>query len=245
MLNRRSINPIKKRTIRHNWQSIANRVQAECRGINNSNLLSSLKMPMHGINNKIYVDPLQIRHKSRKSQPFTKSNCLFVPGDWDLNVIELAEREKSDVRYLTCVELLNGYNVKETSEYKVYEEMLANGRTTRDYKFGNKQEMIDYLNRVNEMYREILVEKKFNEEKMQDPVAGNINVGVGRQGNIILQRNANHRVSAARYMKLKRIPVFVRVIHSDMMKYMAGSGSVRNMIEQINSFIKRIERENS
>jgi hypothetical protein len=61
---------------------------------------------------------------------------------------------------------------------------------------------------------------------------------IDRNGNLVKIGGGNHRLAISRILKLKKIPVEIRIIHSNPLKK-----NIKNSIEikNLNDFIKKIE----
>lgn len=201
--------------------------------------LTNLKAPMIGLHTGFEVNPTFITQSIAKENRGFPLNQLFRGGDWDRNLAGESISEK--MKYKTISEILAGVPVEQSTEFQVYR-----ARRLRDMAMGvskpgphnySHDELIAYMEKLRTMYLSVSRAGAFDNNLMQRHP---IKIGITREGGLVKLSDGNHRLALAHYIKIKRMPIQVRLIHSDHLAAISTKGSV---LENLNTFLRSIQEK--
>jgi len=175
----------------------------------------------------IYINPLKISYYLPVGEEingvyqnrFWKK--FICEGNWEESIKLINDHRKTKAMY----ELIDAKGqFKEINAYKkhVY-ELEKNQLNTKNEP---RNEVLDTMEKINEYYCEnyklfnkikdigFLTTKELNIDSINE-----IGVAIGRNGELYRYGNGYHRMAIAKYLKLNKIPVKIRLIHTEWYNY--------------------------
>ena len=179
-----------------------------------------------------WINPLEIKHSTRffpkrKIPHLCKSNDeipiekiknnlrkFISKGDWDRKIINL-----NQVRLIERT-------IRHYSNNETWDEVGEINWMEENIKFHGSQdgcsELKDVLSRLERLDKiKVKIEKSKSLKSQKDLNSNNfrgtggIGIGISREGNIFWMGGGGHRLAIAQVLKLKKIPVFIKIIHED------------------------------
>ena len=193
--------------------------------------LNNLYIPNLAIKNIIYIDPNKIKYVNSVPLKFNKSTKFIFDFDWDKTNRNL----ETDLHptYVTCRELfVEGKKLEETKNYFYFKDQIIKEKIYKNCK--NDLDIINFLKRKVELFKSI---KKVGIKKN---FLFNIQFMIDKNFNLVKINSGNHRTAISRILKIKKIPVEIKSIHS---KLIEKSQNNKIDIKKINKLIKDIEKK--
>jgi len=168
------------------------------------------KTTLQNVHKVTYVDPNKINHVAEQ-----KGTSFYIEsGDWDLKETEL-------LIHPTMKELfVNKIPYQETQQYKNMQKFVKAKNYGKCYWCRTQGEIDNYFKKLISAYHSIKKDGyKTQEELKKEDKNGHydkineIRVSIDRKGNYILENAGSHRLSIAKLLKLKKVPVIVVRIH--------------------------------
>ena len=179
-----------------------------------------------------WINPLEINYSTRFFSPRkipqlykfsdelhigkikNKLRTFISNGDWDREIIDINE-----VRIIERT-------LRHLSSKQTWEEVGEINWMLENIKFHGSQDgckslrdVMLRLERLDNLKYELANNKKFKSQKEINPHnfrgTSGIGIGITRLGNIIWMGGGGHRLAIAKYLKLRKIPVFIKIIHED------------------------------
>ena len=194
-----------------------------------SNNINNFYLPNLSVKNVIKIDPTKIKYRNSIPMKYKKKSTPFILNfSWDENNKLLTEFEDKDHTYITCRELfVEGLAIEKCKEFFFFKEQISKLGKIKNCK--NDDEIILYFKELINVFKNI--EK--NGVKLN--IENNIEFMIDRNYNLVKINGGNHRFFIARILKLKSIPVEIKVIHSNCVN------KENTNIRDLNNFIKKIE----
>ena len=168
------------------------------------NKLSNYSLPNLIIKNVILIDPNKIQFVNSIPMKFYKNTQLVFDFDWDKKNQIITEYK--DPAYITCKELfIEGMKLEECKEYFYFKRKIHGNKEWKNCK--NENDIIQYLKKKIKLFegiKKIGVKKNF---------LSNIEFMIDRNNNLVKINSGNHRFMISRILKLKKIPIEIKVIH--------------------------------
>ena len=192
------------------------------------NKIENFYTPNTSIKNIIKIDPIKIKYRNSIPMKFKRKNAPFILNfDWDKYNVLLEDFENQNYKYISCKELfVENVKIEKCKEFFYLKNKV---KELGEYR-GCKSE-----NDINLYFKKLF--KLFDSIKKNGVnyiFENNIECMIDRNSNLVKIGGGNHRLGIARILMLKKIPVIVRVIHSN------NFGS-KIKIDELNKFIKKIE----
>jgi len=174
-------------------------------------------------NNVIYVNPHHINvilNNEKSKKIYYKP---IMSGDWDKDIRSIyGSKYRSIVqRYEKKMEWY------QTELFAYYKKRLTKENNVLGCK--SIDELNDYYKRnIDTLYKSVLKHGIIHDKDVFDPLY----VYIGENGEFIFGDNGNHRLSIAKYLNLKSIPVKVRVRHKiwvERLQSFSSSESVKDI----------------
>ena len=193
------------------------------------NDISNFYLPNLIIRNVIMIDPNKVRYFNSIPMKFYKSTKFIIDFDWDKKNKLITEHEKEHQVYNSCKEIfINGIPIEKSKMY--FYLHILNPIKSKGCK--NHNDIIHFLNDKVKLYENI---KKIGLKKS---INNNIEFMIDRSHNLVKINSGNHRFAISRILKLKKIPVEIKVIHSNCFN---NNSNMKIKINKINEIIKSIE----
>lgn len=164
----------------------------------------------------------------------------FIPGDWDLESVPF----KKYHTYQHMEELYShNYDYTKTRRYQEFMAKIEAG-TSVEFKGRRLKSKEDLLNYYFQPY--INVFKSMEEEGYLSSIFESTGcVAIGRNGDLIKTANARHRLSIARLLGIKSIPVKLEYIHP-LWRKKKYQGELNNIsLNNLYSFLETIKSKYS
>jgi len=166
-------------------------------------------------NKILWVNPQSINYNIKSSLKIGQKvyKGAIIEGDWDLKVKSFNQHKK----HVSLKQFfLEGIKWENTKMFKKnYQVKLKEGNKVRGH--SNLEDLINYYqNNVESLFEKIKNDgfktpgKRLNKNDMY--------VYIDRNGKILLGANGNHRLSLAKIIGLKKIPVRVHIRHKEWQK---------------------------
>lgn len=178
--------------------------------------------------NPVWVDPAEIQcvitTSTLPSRSFLKFNRR-LGGLWDRNIIEtekcvgdlsdfppgIIPIEHTDIHKAFVHHFQNGGDWKETEWYTRVSSQILSG--IRKWRCSDLQSFDARLGRIEDLYQRIQQNGYRTQRELRTPrYWDEIRIGVGRDGELFLF-DGRHRLSMAKLLGLKKIPVFIALYH--------------------------------
>lgn len=195
--------------------------------------IKNFYLPNYFIENIITIDPMKVKYVTSIPMKFNESSRFILDFNWDKKKKLLSKHEKEHHTYVTCRELfVEGIKIKKCKEYLFFKEQILKHKEFKNCK--NENDIIMYLQKLVKLFKNI---KKIG---LKQNINNNIEFMIDRNRNLVKINSGNHRFSISRILKLKKIPIEIKVIHK---KCLEKSLNDKIKVTQINKIIKNIERK--
>lgn len=192
--------------------------------------LNYVYLPNLLINNTIYINPNKIEFINSIPMKFHKSSKFIIDFDWDLKNKKIYEHEKLHHTYIGCYDLfVEKKNIKECKEFFFFKSQIKEYGVFKNCT--NENDLIIYFKKLINLYQNI---KNFGYKSSNK----NIEFMIDKNLNLVKINAGNHRFAIARILKLKKIPIDIKLIHSKNLSEISNVS-----FKKINLFIKSIERK--
>ena len=192
--------------------------------------LDSIYIPNFAIKNTIYINPNKIKYANSIPMKFRKSTKFVLDYDWETNK-NLETHLLSTV--ITCRELfIERKKIEECKNYFIFKDQLKKKKIYRNCK--NTNDIVKFYKKKIELFKSI---KKLGVKKH---FRFNIQFMIDKNFNLVKINSGNHRMAMTRILKLKKIPIEIKIIHSDCFNQNIRKG---NLIKKINKIIKDTEEK--
>ena len=182
---------------------------------------------------RIFIDPNKINFFTSLSIKPKKGSTYFLPGDWDKHLPQIDCEIFNNYKFKTAYEILS-HNIplSKTSEYKHIHGIIRENGRYRGY-----SNALDYMKNIESLYDSIKNNGYLMRKSILNPWVGEVEVGIGRDGELIKINSGNHRFICSRVLNLKKIPVNVCVVHSDYYSEFKKSGfsAIKRLLYDIES----------
>jgi hypothetical protein len=159
----------------------------------------------------IYISPREINRYSSKFKAWEGIGKI-LGGDWDKKARPIEEFTKYQaVKKHFCY----GVSWEETGIIDHLLRRLSEEKRTNIDGCRNREELIDRYNGIDELYEDL---KNEGYQEKKNHRMDYISVHIARDGEFIFDRNGCHRLSVAKILNLKKIPVSVRARHKEWQK---------------------------
>lgn len=197
-----------------------------------NNKIDNFYLPNLSINNVIIVDPLKIKYKNAIPLKFRKkSKPLILNFNWDKKNQPLDDFENKHHTYVSCRELfLEGVEVEKCKEYFFFKKKIIELGKWKNC--SNNEDIKFYFKKLFKLYESI------KKNGLKRNVDDNLEFMVDRNENLVKINSGNHRFSISRILKLKSIPIEIKIIHS---KCLDNLNKQNLSTKKLNYFLKRIE----
>jgi len=197
------------------------------------NSQNNFYIPNSAIKNIIYINPNKIKYINQIPMKFKDSTKFILEFDWGKNN-RLLEKV-SHPTYITCYELfVEGKKIEECKNFFYFKDKIMKKKIYKNCK--NDDDIIRFYKKKIILFESI---KKFGIKKN---FLFNIQFMIDKNFNLVKINSGNHRIAISRILKINKIPIEIKVIHSDCF----DNEAVKNInSSRINKIIKDIEKKYS
>jgi hypothetical protein len=196
-----------------------------------NNDINNLYLPNYYIRNTIFINPSKIDYINSIPLKFYKSTKFIINFDWDTKNENINKHAANDYKFLICENFNKHFKINSKNLFITKKENFKFYKKHYDH---NKKELLkDYLSNKINLFKSIKkkgLKKKFN---------SNIQFMIDRNFNLVKINSGDHRFAISRILKLKKIPIDIKVIHKNCIK---PSNQIK-ILEQVNNVIKNIEKK--
>lgn len=183
-------------------------------------------IPNFGIKNLIFINPNKIELVNSIPMKFNKSTRFILDFNWDELNKNLATY--SHPTYVTCHEIfVEGKELNKTKNFLDFKNKIIEKKIYKNCK--NENDVINFLKKKIKMFNSI---KKLGVKKN---FLTNIQFMIDKNFNLVKINSGNHRMAMSRILKIKKIPIEIKIIHS----HCFGQSKVN--LNKINQIIRDIE----
>tara|TARA_B100001057_G_scaffold52754_1_gene46931 strand:- start:14344 stop:15060 length:717 start_codon:yes stop_codon:yes gene_type:complete len=207
--------------------------------INSTNILihknvENILIPNLLIKNIIYIDPNKIEYVNSIPVKFYKKSTQFIMDfNWEETNQTIGDYEKTNYKYIACNELfINKVDIKESKTFSYFKNKILNLKSFKNCK--NEDDIILFLNEKINLFHKLKkngFKKNFND---------NLEFMIDSKNNLVKINSGNHRFIISKILKFKKIPVEIKIIHTNNIKNIIYK---KNLIFEINKLIKEIEKK--
>jgi hypothetical protein len=196
----------------------------------NGSIFDDLYIPNLFIKNVIMINPNRIKYINSIPMKFYKSTKFISKFNWDKNNKILKDYEKKNYESVTCKELfVKKIPVEKCKTYFFFKKKI---RELKEFKNCSKHnDIILFLNEKINLYKSV---KKIGLKKNLN---SNIEFMIDRNHNLVKINSGNHRFAISRILKLKKIPVEVKVVHINCFDKNLNK---KIRLEDVNEIIKKV-----
>lgn len=195
------------------------------------NNISNIYLPNLSIKNIITVDPNKIEYFNSIPMKFYKSSNFIVNFDWDKENKLITDYEEEHQVYSSCKEIfINKISVEKSKMYSYLQKNIDDPKKSKGC--NNHEDIIQFLNSKIKLYENI---KKIGLKKN---INNNIEFMIDRNNNLVKINAGNHRFAISRILKLKKIPVEIKVMHRNCLE---NNLNKKIEVKKINEIIKSVQ----
>ena len=187
-------------------------------------------LPNISIRTVIMVDPSKIEYFNSIPMKFYENTQFIIDFDWDKGNRLIKEHEEDHQVYASCKEIfVNGVPIEKSKMYFYLQKNIAEFKESKGCK--THEDIINFLKNKVKLYENI---KKNGVKKY---INSNMEFMIDRNFNLVKINSGNHRFAISRVLKLKKIPVEIKLIHKDCVNNKLTPKS------EINKIINHIENK--
>lgn len=199
----------------------------------NYNNFDNFYLPNFLIKNIIMINPNKIKYTNSIPMKFYTNTNFIMDFDWDKKNEFLSKYEKKDYKSITCRELfIKNMKIRKCRSYFFFKKKIQKFKEFKNCR--NEQDIILFLKRKIDLYEKIKnngLKKIFN---------SNIEFMIDRNKNLVKINSGDHRFAISRILKLKKIPVEIKVVH---LKCLGKKFNKKIKVKKINKIIEEIAKK--
>ena len=196
-----------------------------------NNNISNFYLPNLSIKNIIMIDPNKIKYFNSIPMKFYKSSKFIIDFDWDKKNKLITEYEEEHQVYSSCKEIfVNQISVEKSKMYSYLLTNIDDPKKSKGCK--NHNDIIQFLNNKRRLFENI---KKIGLKKNTN---NNIEFMIDRNHNLVKINSGNHRFAISRILRLKKIPIEIKVMHTNCFK---DNLNKKIELKKINEIIKNVQ----
>lgn len=190
-------------------------------------------LPNIGIKNIIIINPRKVKYFNSIPMKFYKSSKFIINFDWDKENKFITEHENTHQVYSTCREIfIEGLQIQKSKMFFYLQKNIHDLNKSKGCK--NEEDIINFLNNKVKLYENI---KKIG---LKSNINNNIEFMIDRNHNLVKINSGNHRFAISRILKLKKIPIEIKVMHENCL---GNNQNIKTNLKKINDIIKNIEEK--
>lgn len=194
----------------------------------------SFFLPNISIKNIIFINPNKIKFKNAIPLKYKNKSTPFILNfDWDKKNQIFSEFEKQHHTYITCKQLfIKGLKIQDCKEYFFFKKQIKKFGIFKGCK--NEEDVILYLKKLVRLFENIKI------YGIMTKVDNNLEFMIDRNSNLVKIGGGNHRFAISKILKLKKIPIEIKVINS---KYLNKNYHNKISTKDLNKIIKKVEKK--
>lgn len=198
-----------------------------------NNNISNFYLPNLRVKNIIMINPLKIEYFNSIPMKFYKSTKFIIDFDWDKKNKLITDFENEHQVYGGCKDIfVNKISIEKSKMYFYLLKNIANPLQSKGCR--DRNDIIKFINNKIRLYENI--KKNGLKKRIND----NIQFMIDRNHNLVKINSGNHRFAISRILKLKKIPIEIKVMHLNCIK---KDLSKKIKIKKINEIIKNVQNK--
>lgn len=198
-----------------------------------NNNISNFYLPNLSIKNIIMIDPNKIKYFNSIPIKFYKSSKFIIDFDWDKENKLIANYEEDHQVYGSCKEIfVNKISIEKSKMYSYLYKNINDPKKSKGC--NNHNDIIQFLNGKIKLYENI---KKIG---LKRNINNNIEFMIDRNHNLVKINSGNHRFAISRILRLKKIPVEIKIMHVNCLE---NDLNKKIEVKEINEIIKNVQNK--
>ena len=190
----------------------------------------NLYLPNIFIKNIIFIDPNRIELINSIPMKFYKSTKLIIDFDWDKNNENINDHEINNYKFLICKDFNEQFNLEENDSFLFEKKNIDKYKKLYDFK--KEESLTNYLSNKFKLF--LSIKKK----GLKSIFNNNIQFMIDRNSNLVKVNSGDHRFAISRILKLKKIPIEIKLIHADCFKKDINN---EKLLSNVNKLIRSLE----
>ena len=193
--------------------------------------LDNLYIPNLAIRNTIYINPNKIEYINSIPMKFVKSTKFIFDFNWDEKNSKLGN-DFNEPTFVTCNELfVQRKKIEDCKNYHYFKEQIKKNKIYKNCK--NHDDIIDFYKKKIKLFKSIKI------SGIKKSFLFNIQCMIDRNFNLVKINSGNHRTSISRILNLKKIPIEIKIIHSECLGQNSNAKIQVNKVNEIINFIEK------
>jgi len=172
---------------------------------------------------RYYIDPLKIIKVASLPIKPKQGSAFFLEGEWDKDAQEVERVFDNNYKYKTAREIIvRKLSLLDTEEYQHVQNKIDVSGVYRGYR-----DPLAYMKSVQNLYSSINLNGYRLNNNRVNKWSGEIEIAIGRGGEIIKMNSGNHRFACAYMLELESVPVHVCAMHLDYKDHIMADGILK------------------
>ena len=182
-----------------------------------------VRYPSFFMKKTYYVDPLRITKLTSLPIKPKYGSTFFLDGDWDKNADDVKRAFDDNYKYRTARKIIvQKIPSSDTEECLYVEDVISAEGSYRGF-----NDPMEYMKFVQNLYNSISTDGYKIKKNRFGSWFGEVEVAIGREGELIKINSGNHRFACAYLLGLKSIPVNLCAVHSNHKEKLMGDGVLK------------------
>lgn len=195
-----------------------------------SNKVDNLYLPNFLIRNVIYINPKKIKYINGIPFKFFNNTRLFMNFDWDKKNKTIKKQEIKDYKFIICKDFYD--KTKKKNDYSFLYQKKNLAKYKKIYNREKKITLKNYLENKFKLFQSI------KKNGLKNILNNDIQFKIDRNFNLVKVNSGDHRFFISRILKLKKIPIEIKLIHADCFKKDINN---EKLLSNVNKLIRSLE----
>lgn len=186
------------------------------------------------IKNIIFINPKKIEYINSVPIKFYKNNHKFIENfNYEKTNKTIQQYKYKNYKFITCKEIfVDKINLKKCRTFLYFRKKISRFKIFKNCK--NNKDIINFLK------EKIILYENIKKNGIQKKLIDNLEFMIDSKKNLVKINSGNHRFIISRILKLSKIPIEVKIVHSDNFSKKLYK---KVKISEVNKFIKTIEKK--
>tara|TARA_B100000902_G_C27048347_1_gene782847 strand:+ start:7 stop:675 length:669 start_codon:yes stop_codon:yes gene_type:complete len=193
---------------------------------------NNLYLPNILVKNIIFINPNQINFINSIPMKFHKSTKLIINFDWDKKNENINDHETNDYKFIICRDFCEQTLLKENDSF--LDEKKNIDKYKKLYDFKKNEPLSNYLRNKLRLFLSI------KQKGLKNIFNNNIQFMIDRNLNLVKINSGDHRFAISRILKLKKIPIEIKLIHADCFQKNLDN---KRLLSKVNELIRNVENK--
>ena len=193
---------------------------------------NNLYLPNILVKNIIFINPNQINLINSIPMKFYKSTKLIINFDWDKKNENINDHETNNYKFIICRDFYEQTLLKENDPF--LDEKKNIDKYKKLYDFKKNEPLSNYLRNKLRLFLSI------KQKGLKNIFNNNIQFMMDRNSNLVKINSGDHRFAISRILKLKKIPIEIKLIHADCFQKNLDN---KRLLSKVNELIRNIENK--